>query len=280
MGWYVKHSVELFLECVRAGNIIETAECIQPKEYNGIEEEEQEKIWREKDMYGQFVRDHEDDGEKQKSWDYVTKADLKATTEAFVFAAQEQAIRTNYIKFHIDRTISSSLCRMCGQKGETVLHLVSEGSKLAQGEYKDRHDNLGRKFHWEICRKYNLEHANKSYEHQPQGVLENSHKLLWDFNIQCDHKIEHSRPDLIIVDKERNTACIIDIAVPGDNRVGTNELEKILKYQDLKMEISRMWPINQVEVIPIVVGALGTVSKRLEGLFLEKIGAVIPVEML
>ena len=26
-----------------------------------------------------------------------------------------------------------------------------------------------------------------------------------------------------------------------------------------------MWTLNQVEVIPIVVGALGTVSKRLEG---------------
>ena len=45
------------------------------------------------------------------------------------------------------------------------------------------------------------------------------------------------------------------------------------------MEISRMWTLNQEEVIPIVVGALGTVSKRLEGL-LEKSGTLIPVEML
>ena len=69
MGWYVQHSVEPFLECVRAGNIIETADCIQPREYKRIEEEEQERIWREKKMYGQFVRDHRDDVEKQKSWE-------------------------------------------------------------------------------------------------------------------------------------------------------------------------------------------------------------------
>ena len=125
-----------------------------------------------------------------------------------------------------------------------------------------------------------MEHANKWYEHQVQEVLENSHhKLLWDFNIQCDHEIEHRRPDLIIVDKEKKTTCITDIAIPGDSRVGTKELEKKLKYQDLKMEISRMWTSNQVEVIPKVVGALGTVSKRLEGL-LEKIRTVIPAEML
>ena len=85
--------------------------------------------------------------------------------------------------------------------------------------------------------------------------------------------------NLIIVDKDKKTAYIIDIAVPGENRVGTKELEKNLKYQDLKMEISRMWMLNQVEVIPIVVGALGKVSKRLEG-SLEKIRTVIPVEML
>ena len=93
------------------------------------------------------MRDHEDDVEKQKSWEWITKADLKATTEALILAAQEQAIRTNYVKFHIDRTISSSLCRMCSQKGEIVLHLVSECSKLAQGEYKGRCDNVGRKVH-------------------------------------------------------------------------------------------------------------------------------------
>ena len=34
-----------------------------------------------------------------------------------------------------------------------------------------------------------------------------------------------------------------------------------------------------MEVITIDVGALGTISKRLEG-FLEKIGTAIPVEML
>ena len=104
-------------------------------------------------MDGQFARCHGDYVEKQKSWKWVTKADMKATTEALIFAAQEQAIRRNYVKFRIDRTISSSLSRMCGQKGETVLRLVSEFSRLAQGEYKGRHDNVGGKVHRELCRK-------------------------------------------------------------------------------------------------------------------------------
>ena len=35
---------------VRAGNIIETTDCIQPRENKRIEEEEQERIYREKKM--------------------------------------------------------------------------------------------------------------------------------------------------------------------------------------------------------------------------------------
>ena len=156
---------------VRAGNIIETTDCIQPREKKRVEEEEQERIYREKKMDGQFVRDHGDDVEKQKSWEWVTKADLKATTEALIFVAQEQAIRTNYVRFLTDKTISSPLCRMSGQRGETLLHLIRECNKLAQGEYKGRHYNVGRKVHWELHRKYNLGHAKKWYEYQPQGVL-------------------------------------------------------------------------------------------------------------
>ena len=42
------------------------------------------------------------------------------------------------------------------------------------------------------------------------------------------------------MDKEKRTALIIDVAVPGDNRVREKELEKINKHQDVKREIIRM----------------------------------------
>ena len=113
--------------------------------------------------------------------------DLKVETEALVFAAQEQALRTNYIKFNIDKSLESPLCRMCGQKGETVNH-ISECMCLAQKEYKRRHDNIARLIHWTLCCKYDLSRSEKWYDHQPDGVVENERcKILWDMNIQCDH---------------------------------------------------------------------------------------------
>ena len=86
--------------------------------------------------------------------------------------------------------------------------------------------------------------------------------MLWDFNIQCDHIIEARRPDILIVEKEEKVCKIIDIAIPGDSRVAEKGREKVEIYQDLKRGIARIWSIRKVEVIPVVVGALGTITKK------------------
>ena len=42
---------------------------------------------------------------------------------------------------------------------------------------------------------------------QPGGVEENEIcKILWDMTIQCDHIIEATRPDIVVVEKESNNA--------------------------------------------------------------------------
>ena len=173
----------------------------------------------------------EDGVYKEKTWEWLRKSDLKAETEALIFAAQEQSLRTNYVKFHIDKTTNTPMCRMCGKKGESISHIVSECSKLAQKEYKRRHDNIARIIHWKLCDKYGLKKAEKWYEHEPCKVMESRDiKILWDFNIQCDHIIEARRPDIIVQNKRERTCSIIDIASPGDSRVLIKEMEKIDKY--------------------------------------------------
>ena len=74
--------------------------------------------------------------------------------------------------------------------------------------------------------------------HNPAPVLENdSHKLLWDFNIQTDHLIPARRPDLIIINKTNRTCKIVDFAVPADHRIKLKECEKKDKYLDLAREL-------------------------------------------
>ena len=86
---------------------------------------------------------------------------IKGCTEALVCNAEEQALRTIYGKFHIDKTGESPLCRMCRVENETVSHIVSECKMLAQKEYKKRHDNVCRYIHWRPCKKHGFHGAQQ-----------------------------------------------------------------------------------------------------------------------
>ena len=107
----------------------------------------------------------------------VEKGISKKETERLILAAQDQAIRMNWIKRMIDKVDISPKCRMCGGADKTVSHIVSECKQLAQNEYKKRrHDKIGGILHWSICREYVFPHTEKSYEHsidQDKKVLEN-----------------------------------------------------------------------------------------------------------
>ena len=114
-----------------------------------------------------------------------------------ICSAQEQSIRTNYIKQNIDKTAKSPLCRICGTRNETISHIVCRCGKLAQKEYKRRHDSVGRYVHWQFCEKLGFNRARLWYEHEPKCVVENENfEILWDFTIQCDHMTEVRRPDI------------------------------------------------------------------------------------
>ena len=98
-------------------------------------------------------------------------------------AAQNRAIRTNHIKARIDKTQQNSKCILCGDRDETINHIISKCSKLA-AEYKTRHDWVGKVIHWEMCKKSKFDHADEWYMHNSAPVLENdTHKILWNFDL-------------------------------------------------------------------------------------------------
>ena len=90
--------------------------------------------------------------------------------------------------------------------------------------------------------------------HNPAPVLENdTHKLLWDFNIQTDHLIPARRPNLIIINnKKKKRICKINL----------KECEKKDKYLDLARELKKLWNMK-VTIVPIVIGTFGTITKGL-----------------
>ena len=141
---------------------------------------------------------------RNKTWSWLRKENFKRETESLLIAAQNKAVRSNHIKARLDKTQQNSKCRLCGDRDETINHIISECSKFAQKEYKTRHDWVSKVIHREMCKKFKFDHTNKWYMQNPTPVLENNtHKLLWDFNSHTGHLISARSPDLIIINKKK-----------------------------------------------------------------------------
>ena len=124
-----------------------------------------------------------------------------------------------------------------------------------------------------------LERAKSWYEQKPEGVVESeTFKVLWDFTVQCERKIDAKRPDIVFIDKEREVV-ITGVAIPGDDRVEGKELEKLEKYQLLKDEIAKVWRVRKVIVVPVVIGALGAVSVNFKE-YMKRIGVNVRLEVI
>ena len=86
------------------------------------------------------------------------KGTLKKETEGMLMAAQDQALRTNYITKIVDKQDVSS----CGEREETITRIVAECSKLAQKQYKVwRHDIVAMMIHWLLCKRIGFQQEEK-----------------------------------------------------------------------------------------------------------------------
>ena len=117
-----------------------------------------------------------------------------------------------YVKAKIVKTLQNSKCRLCGYRNETINR---ECSKLVQKEHKTRHD-------W-VSKKFKLDLSNKWSIHNPESIRENeTYKVLWDFEIQTDHRILASRQDLVILNKRKKS----ELYRSTDYQVKLKESEK------------------------------------------------------
>ena len=89
--------------------------------------------------------------------------------------------------------------------------------------------------------------------------------------------VEARRPDILVVNTVKRKTMVIDIEIPGHTRVCDKEQEKTKKYSLLKDEIVRSWQMKKAVVIPIVAGALGTITTTFEK-YIERLEIEIRLE--
>ena len=222
-----------------------------------------EEKWKDKALHGQYPKILEKPHIDTVTTNKWLSSNLKGETEGLLVAAQDQAINTrNYQKVICGQQVESK-CRMCLQHEETVDHIVSGCEVLAKTEYISRHNNAAAYLHWSICKDHDIEITDKWYQHAPETVMHNKDNnitIMWDMPVNTDRTITANRPDIIVKDSVNSTCKLIDMTVPSDRNIALKEIEKKSKYKDLELEIQRMWHMKTI-VIPVVVGALGTVKK-------------------
>ena len=167
---------------------------------------------------------------------------------ALIFAAQEQALRTNWIRKNIDDQELSEIYKMFGER-------VTQSLTWLQSVKSEPRKNKFCKVKW--------------YNYKPASAVENDRvKILWNFNIQTDHVIQNKRLDIVVLHKTERRCHFIDITVPGDKRI---------KLQ--KQEMKTIWNLSQVVVAPVVIGALGVTSKILKD-WLKKLNVKSSIDLL
>ena len=258
---YASSSREDLLKAVIDEGILKRADETITMKYV---QQERKASYHQKPMHGQFAKIAAEQGSKE-TWAWLRQGTLKKETDGTIMAAQDQALPTNAMKANIHGQNISPLCRMCGKENETVAHIVSSCEKLTQKYYKQwRHDKVAQILHWNLCKKYDLQAATKFYDHVPEKVSENDLvKILWDFNIQTDKKLEHNKPDITLQDKKNNECLLIEVSCPFDMNINEVEEVKLERHQALKWELKKIWNCKRVKIIPIIIGALGTVNAKL-----------------
>ena len=87
-------------------------------------------------MHRQFVREIDGVVDALQQWKCLMGSNLNKECEGLIMAAQNQAISTNCIKANIAHLPGTAMCRLCCQHVESVDHILSSCSVIAQTYYK------------------------------------------------------------------------------------------------------------------------------------------------
>ena len=210
--------------------------------------------------------------DKDKSYKWLKKGRLGYENEKIILAAQDQGLMTNGFK-KMAGLSQSDQCRFCHAAVESTSHLISAcQTMLGDGHYTARHNKVCRYLHWVICKEYKIE-TQPVWLHEPQRITATEEvSIFYDKPIVLGRYVEGGaiKPDIVVWDKTKKEAKIIEVSVPNDFGLNRAEREKVNKYQDLKNDLRQTWELEQIDIIPVIVGATGVVKDTLKS-YLEAI---------
>ena len=219
------------------------------------------------------------DTDIQLTNEWLKDEKFSSHNEGFLFAIQEQEVDTRGLRKSRERNQAikatmPSICRLCGKQEETIFHVVSSCSYFSSNHYlHSRHNPVAKKPYDELISQITeVEQDQKNSRKMPQSIVKIKHlEIWWDRGVTTLTKIPHNRPDLIIWDSNTDEFKIVDICIPLDTNLELRDTTKRNNYVELVDQLQRIYPRYKYCIIPVVIGALGTIPKKLKE-NLKKIG--------
>ena len=124
-----------------------------------------------------------------------------------------------------------------------------------------------------------------SYRKQDLGSPEYSHKegnleYWWNISINTTTKIPHNKPDLILWDRDEKICQVIGFSCAADMNISRKVEKKVAAYGPLIRNLQIMYEDYRFKMLPVVVGALGTIPNATKGSLKEIIFSKIEINKL
>ena len=248
------------------GNVIhhKMVGSIMKKEY-----QKEYATWIQNNLHGKIIKRCIDDKMlTYESFKWLKHAKLRGPAVSTLFAIQEQVIPTRVIKKRIWKNINvvSEKCRMCNDQLETVSHVISGCSILANNLYKIRHDNVVRVVYYYLLHKLGFAETWQPWYDMSnvEPVKENDQcTIYWDYPLQTNNAIMCNKPDIVVIYKKCDAILIIEGSVPWDENLAAKVMEKRNKYIPLGIELKNLYAKSSYTVCEIVIGSTGLVNDSL-----------------
>ena len=154
-------------------------------------------------------------------------------------------------------------CDLCGDKNKSIDHVATCCPARARYEYTSRHDEVVKCVGLNIAKRYGLTKAKRMINFRLNMALENEKALMFlDKKISTDVQVKHNKPDLVIIDKKKRAAVIVDVIISHSNTLEAREAEKIAKYSLLADQIKQMYNLRKVMIIPLAYSPDGLLTKE------------------
>ena len=159
---------------------------------------------------------------------------------------------------------SRANCRLCKSNKETIQHIIAACPRLSVSMYLPwRHNKVANVVYQSV--------HPKAEEGIRQPITEcytnDDAEIWWDTKIKTLMKLEHDRPDIVLWKKKELKCYIMDICVCLDVNIDKNIKQKLDSYLPLAAELKRLYPAYNFEVLPIVIGATGLITKKVIDVF-------------